>query len=53
MNGKWIYNKGYTIFAVKDAGMIAAGLTAGKISSLPLDSLSRLIRYHDCPGALI
>lgn len=46
------HNKGYTIFAVKDAGMIAAGLTAGKISSLPLDSLSRLIRYHILSGAL-
>lgn len=46
------HNKGYTIFAVKDAGMIAAGLTAEKISSLPLDSLAKLIRYHILSGAL-
>ncbi len=46
------HNKGYTIFAVKDAGMIAAGLTAEKISSLPLDSLAKLIRYHNLSGAL-
>lgn len=46
------HNKGYTIFAVKDAGMIAAGLTAEKINSLPLDSLAKLIRYHILSGTL-
>ncbi len=42
--------KGYTVFAPVDSVMKAAGLDEQKISSLPLDSLRRLISYHVVAG---
>jgi uncharacterized surface protein with fasciclin (FAS1) repeats len=42
--------KNYTIFAVSDSAMTAAGLTAAAIDALPLDSLRKIITYQIVSG---
>lgn len=43
-------NTGYTIFAPTDSAMKAAGLDAAGITSLPIDSLRKLMMYHIVNG---
>jgi uncharacterized surface protein with fasciclin (FAS1) repeats len=41
----------FTVFAPVDSAMQAAGLDAGTINSLPIDSLKKLVLYHIVSGA--
>jgi uncharacterized surface protein with fasciclin (FAS1) repeats len=45
-------SRGYTIFAPTDSAMQADGLTNSTISSLPIDSLHKIITYHIVNGTL-